>query len=76
MKSTEGKSYALEVVLEGVTYRSKFQEMPKVVGKDSLSYQVAYEPFRSSLDEHVFKVFAKSEIPETKDQLFLRWIVE
>ncbi|WP_425639196.1 DUF4249 family protein [Algoriphagus yeomjeoni] len=76
VKSTEGKSYALEVVLEGVTYRSKFQEMPKVVGKDSLSYQVAYEPFRSSQDEHVFKVFAKSEIPETKDQLFLRWIVE
>lgn len=76
VKATEGKSYALEVILDGVTYRSKFQEMPEVVGKDSLSYQVAYEPFRTSLDDHVFKVFAKSDLPETPDQLFLRWIVE
>lgn len=74
--SEEGKSYALEVILNGVTYRSQFQEMPEAVGKDSLSYEVAYEPFKSSLDEHVFKVFTKSELPETKDQLFIRWIVE
>ncbi|MEN2283509.1 DUF4249 family protein [Algoriphagus sp. SE2] len=76
VKSAKGKSYALEVILNGETYQSKFQEMPDVVGKDSLSYQVAYEPFRSSLDEHVFKVFTKSELPETKEQLFIRWIVE
>ncbi|WP_296704884.1 DUF4249 domain-containing protein [Algoriphagus sp.] len=76
VKSVEGKSYALEVILNGVTYKSKFQEMPDAVGKDSLSYQVSYEPFRTFQNEYVFKVFAKSEIPETKDQLFLRWIVE
>lgn len=76
IKSQEGKSYALEVILNGQTYRSPFQEMPPIVGKDSLSFEVAYEPFGSSLDEHVFKVFTKSELPESTSQLFVRWIVE
>lgn len=76
VKSVEGKSYALEVNLNGITYRSPFQQMPEAIGKDSLSYEVAYEPFASFQDEHVFKVFTKSDLPDTKDQLFIRWIVE
>jgi hypothetical protein len=76
VKAKNGESYALEVVLEEVTYRSNFQKMPELVGKDSLSYQIVYEPFRTPLDEHLFKVYAKSQLPDTKDQLFIRWIVE
>lgn len=74
--AAEGKSYAVEVILNGTAYRSSFQELPSAVGKDDLSYEVAYEPFRSSEDEYVFKVFTKSDLPETKDQLFIRWVVE
>lgn len=76
LKAEEGISYALEVVLEGSVYRSKFHEIPNEVGFDSLRYQVAYEPFKTSLDEHVFKVYAKSYLPETTEQLFITWIVE
>jgi hypothetical protein len=76
LKAEEGQSYALEVELDGSVYRSKFQELPKEVGIDSLSYKVAYEPFKTSLDEHVFKVYTNSKLPETSEQLFIRWMVE
>lgn len=72
----EGMSYSLEVIFDNKVLRSNYQEIPKTVGSDNLSYEVAYEPFRTSVNEHVFKVYSKSQLPNSPDQLFIRWEVE
>lgn len=72
----EGQSYALEVMVGEKVYRSTFQEVPNSIGIDSLSYDVAYEPFRTTVQEHVFKVFSKTQLPEDNEPVYLRWIVE
>ncbi|MEB2778671.1 DUF4249 domain-containing protein [Algoriphagus sp. D3-2-R+10] len=72
----EGQSYSLEVMVGEKVYRSTFQEIPSSNGVDSLSYDVAYEPFRTTFQEHVFKVYSKTRLPENDEPVYLRWIVE
>ncbi|MEB2778670.1 DUF4249 domain-containing protein [Algoriphagus sp. D3-2-R+10] len=72
----EGQSYSLEVMVGEKVYKSTFQEVPNSIGIDSLSYQVAYEPFRTTFREHVFKVYSKTRLPENDEPVYLRWIVE
>jgi hypothetical protein len=72
----EGQSYSLEVLVGENVYRSTFQEIPKSIGTDSLSYEVGYEPFRTTANEHVLKVFTKTQLPRDNASVYLRWIVE
>ncbi|WP_373521047.1 DUF4249 domain-containing protein [Aquiflexum sp.] len=72
----EGQSYSLEVIVGEKVYRSSFQEIPNWVGIDSLSYDVAYEPFRTTADEDVLKIFSKTQLPPNDEPVYLRWIVE
>ncbi|WP_194975778.1 DUF4249 domain-containing protein [Aquiflexum lacus] len=72
----EGQSYSLEVKVGEKVFRSSFQEIPNSIGTDSLSYEVGYEPFRTTVNEHVFKVFTKTQLPQDNEPAYLRWIVE
>jgi hypothetical protein len=72
----EGESYSIEVIVGEKVYRSAFQEIPTVNGIDSLSYDVAYEPFRTNANEHVFRVFNKTVIPQNNEPVFIRWVAE
>ncbi|WP_373521046.1 DUF4249 domain-containing protein [Aquiflexum sp.] len=72
----EGQNYSLEVLVGENVYKSTFQEIPTSIGTDSLSYQIAYEPFRTALNEHVFKVFSKTRLPKDDEPIYLRWKVE
>jgi len=72
----EGQGYSLEVIVGEKVFRSTYQEIPKSNGDDSISYDVAYEPFRTTADEHVLKVYTRTTLPQTEEPVYLRWIVE
>lgn len=75
-KAVDGKSYAVEVILEDQTYRSDFEKMPSIVAEDKLSFTFGNEPFRTESTEPVFTLFNQTKLPETSEQVFLRWQVE
>jgi hypothetical protein len=72
----EGESYALEVILDGNTYLSKFEKVPAFSAEDRLSFAFSTEPFNNNSNIPVFSVFAESTIPDTPDPIYLRWQAE
>ena len=74
--ATGGNSYALEVVVDGKVYQSKFEKVPELDAEDKLSFAFDSEPFRTEKPEFVFKVFSETRLPDTKDPIYLRWTVE
>ena len=72
----EGESYALEVILDGNTYLSKFEKVPFYSAEDRLSFAFSTEPFTNNSNTPVFSVFAESTLPETPDPIYLRWQTE
>ncbi|HSJ68058.1 MAG TPA: DUF4249 domain-containing protein [Anditalea sp.] len=75
-KPSEGQSVALEVIIDDKVYQSNFETIPTLVGHDKVSFTFSFEPFRSNAGETVFTVFAETQLPETTDPIFLRWMVE
>lgn len=71
-----GESYAIEVVLEGIVYRSKYETVPNLVAEDVLSFGFANEPFRTASPESVFTVYSETTLPATQEAIYLRWTVE
>jgi len=72
----EGESYALEVVLDGNVYLSKYEKVPKLLAEDALSFGFAQEPFRNESPESVFTVYSRTTLPSTQDPIYLRWTIE
>lgn len=75
-KALAGESYALEVVLDGKVYLSKYETVPELVAEDVLSFTFGNEPFRTEAPESVFTVFSETTLPDTQDPIYLRWTVE
>lgn len=75
-RAIEGLSYALEVVVDGKVYLSKYEKVPELDAKDMLSFTFDNEPFRTDKPEYVFKVFSETTLPDTKDPIYLRWMIE
>jgi hypothetical protein len=75
-KAQKGESYALEVVVDGKVYLSKYEKMPELDAKDVLSFTFDNEPFRTDKPEYVFKVYSETTLPDTKDPIYLRWTIE
>ena len=75
-RAQEGKSYMLQVELDGKVYRSKSEKVPKLGAVDVLSFTFEEEPFRTDVPENVFKVFSETTLPDTKDPIYLRWTIE
>jgi hypothetical protein len=75
-RATAGNSYALEVVVDGKVYQSKFEKVPELDAEDKLSFTFVSEPFRTEKPEYVFKVFSETKLPDTKDPIYLRWTIE
>jgi len=73
IQAEEGESYALEVILDGNTYLSKFEKVPLYSAEDKLSFAFSNEPFINNSNTPVFSVFAESILPETLDPIYLRW---
>ncbi len=71
-----GMSYAIEVQLDGNSYRSSYETMPETVGQDDLSFVFQNEPFRNESLEPVFTLFNTSRFPNSSEPVFLRWQVE
>ncbi|WP_113925154.1 DUF4249 domain-containing protein [Cognataquiflexum aquatile] len=76
VKAIEGKSYALEVVLDGNVYLSKYESVPKWQAEDVLSFTFTNEPFRTESPESVFTLNSETTLPATQDPIYLRWTVE
>jgi hypothetical protein len=70
------ESYALEVVLDENTYRSKFEKVPIYSAEDRLSFAFSTEAFTNNSNTPVFSVFAESILPEVSDPIYLRWQAE
>ena len=75
-RATAGNSYALEVVVDGKVYQSKFEKVPELDAEDKLSFTFDNEPFRTEKPEYVFKVFSETKLPDTQDPIYLRWTIE
>jgi hypothetical protein len=75
-RATAGNSYALEVVVDGKVYQSKFEKVPELDAEDKLSFTFDSEPFRTEKPEYVFKVFSETKLPDTQDPIYLRWTIE
>lgn len=75
-KASEGQTLALEVIIDEQVYQSNFETIPTLVGQDKLSFAFSFEPFRSNFGETVFSVFAETQLPESREPIFLRWLVE
>ncbi len=70
------ESYALEVVLDENTYRSKFEKVPVYSAEDRLSFAFSTEPLTNNSNTPVFSFFAESILPEVLDPIYLRWQAE
>jgi hypothetical protein len=75
-RAIEGISYALEVVVDGKVYLSKYEKVPVLDAEDKLSFTFDNELFRTEKPEYVFKVFSETKIPNTRDPIYLRWTIE
>jgi hypothetical protein len=75
-RAIEGVSYALEVVVDGKVYLSKYEKVPELDADDVLSFSFENEPFRTEVPEYVFKVFSKTTLPDTRDPIYLRWTID
>ena len=75
-RAIEGLSYALEVVVDGKVYLSKYEKVPELEAEDVLSFTFENEPFRTDKPEYVFKVFSETKLPDTRDPIYLRWTIE
>jgi len=75
-RATAGNSYALEVVVDGKVYQSKFEKVPELDAEDKLSFTFDNEPFRTEKPEYVFKVFSETKLTDTQDPIYLRWTIE
>jgi hypothetical protein len=76
IRAIAGNSYALEVVVDGKVYQSKFEKVPELAAEDVLSFAFEEEPFRTEIPENVFKVFSETTLPNTQDPIYLRWTIE
>ena len=75
-RALKGESYALEVVLDGEVYLSKYEKVPELDADDVLSFTFENEPFKTDKPEYVFKIFSKTTLPDTQDPIYLRWTIE
>ena len=75
-RAIEGLSYALEVVVDGKVYLSKYEKVPELDAEDVLSFSFDNEPFKTDKPEYVFKVFSETKLPDNRDPIYLRWTIE
>jgi len=78
VRGVVGRSYILEVVLSnGATYRSQPEKILPPLPLDSLNFDVKIEAFTNTtggITERKFaQVFANMQLPDTSNQVFLRW---
>jgi hypothetical protein len=76
IRALKGESYALEVVLDGKVYLSKYEKVPELDANDKLNFTFDNELFRTDKPEYVFKVFSETKLPDTRDPIYLRWTIE
>lgn len=75
-----GKSFRLEVEIQGRLYTSSLQPINEVVARDELSWQEAYETdvtdTGTEIEQWVVQLFATSTIDVLPEAFYLRWTVE
>jgi hypothetical protein len=76
IKAEEGKSYALEVILDGNIYMSNFEKVPVQLADDTLSFTFSTEAMANNSNTPVFSVFAETTLPQTLEPIYLRWQAE
>jgi hypothetical protein len=76
IKAEEGRSYALEVILDGDTYLSKLEKVPVQLADDTLSFTFSTEPISNNTNAPVFSVFSETTLPDSQEPIYLRWQAE
>ena len=75
-----GRSYHIEIELNGDTYRSDPQIVPEPVQPDSLSFQVGYSTIINSIGNPIvyesIELFINTPINQNDEKTYLRWKVD
>jgi hypothetical protein len=78
-KAMPGVVYSVRIQRGNQIYESIPQSIPELVGIDSTYYEITEDVYPSKDGKrltHLINVFAETTLPETENELFLRWEVE